>query len=71
VSLTRTGSWRWRDTVLVLAVAVCAVAVYTRPPIPQAREYHQFADSRTLVGVPNAFDVLSNIPFAIVGIAGR
>jgi hypothetical protein len=70
VPLTRTGSWRWRDTVLVLAVVVCAVAVYARPPIPQAREYHQFADARTVVGVPNAFDVLSNLPFAIVGIAG-
>jgi hypothetical protein len=70
VPLTRTGSRRWRDTVLVLAVAACAVAVFTRPPIPQAREYHEFADARTLFGVPNAFDVLSNIPFAIIGIAG-
>lgn len=68
--LTSRGSWRWPDAVLLLAVAVCAVVVYARPPIPQAREYHQFADARTLFGVPNAFDVLSNIPFAMVGIAG-
>ncbi len=39
-------------------------------PIFQLPHYHDFADTRTLFGVPNAFDVLSNIGFALVGIWG-
>ena len=39
-------------------------------PIPQDPSYHRFADERTILGVPNALNVLSNIPFAIVGLAG-
>jgi hypothetical protein len=38
--------------------------------IPQPLDYHHFADTRVFFGVPNAFDVLSNLGFLIVGIAG-
>jgi hypothetical protein len=40
------------------------------PPIAQPPEYVVFADHRAFLGVANGFDVLSNVPFAIVGIAG-
>jgi hypothetical protein len=59
-----------RHVALALAVVVCAAMTFAWPPIPQPLEYHRFADTRTFFGVPNAFDVLSNIPFAIVGLAG-
>lgn len=39
-------------------------------PIPQWLDYHQFADGRTMLGIPNALNVLSNIPFLIFGIWG-
>jgi ceramidase len=39
-------------------------------PIPQDPAYHQFADLRNILGLPNASDVLSNIPFIIVGAWG-
>jgi len=32
--------------------------------------YHQFADQRPWLGIPNFGDVVSNLPFAIVGIWG-
>ena len=32
--------------------------------------YHQFADQRQWLGVPNAADVLSNLAFALVGVVG-
>jgi hypothetical protein len=38
--------------------------------IPQDPGYHRFADSRTLLSVPNAMDVLSSAAFAIVGALG-
>lgn len=32
--------------------------------------YHDFADGRSLFGLPNALDVLSNLPFLLVGLLG-
>jgi hypothetical protein len=53
--------------VLALAVTVAALAL---PPLPQPPEYHQFADQRTLLGIPNFFNVSSNVAFLLVGGAG-
>ncbi len=39
-------------------------------PIRQDQDYHQFADSRAFVGLDNAADVLSNIPYIVVGAVG-
>jgi len=46
------------------------VAVMMLAPIPQDPAYHEFADRRTFLGIPNFFDVVSNLPFLLVGIAG-
>ena len=40
------------------------------PPIPQDQSYHQFADQRTIFGIPNFWNVVSNLPFLAVGAAG-
>lgn len=39
-------------------------------PIPQPQSYHNFADQRSFLGIPNTWNVLSNIPFALAGIWG-
>jgi len=44
--------------------------VYFVPRIPQPLAYHRFADQRTLLGIPNALNVLSNLPFLFAGVAG-
>jgi hypothetical protein len=60
----------WRIGVLVgLAVAVLGGLGLT-PRLPQALAYHQFADQRALLGIPNGLDVLSSAAFAAVGLAG-
>lgn len=56
-------------TLIVLA-AGAATAVGLLPPIPQDPAYHGFADRRTVFGVPNAWNVLSNAGFLIVGWLG-
>ncbi|HUO00958.1 MAG TPA: ceramidase domain-containing protein [Bradyrhizobium sp.] len=38
--------------------------------VPQDQAYHLFADQRVLVGIPNFWDVVSNIPFVAVGAVG-
>lgn len=40
------------------------------PPYPQPPAYHRFADQRMVLGIPNGFDVLSNLPFCLIGILG-
>ena len=40
------------------------------PPMPQPASYHEFADQRSWLGIPNFLNVISNIPFAVVGILG-
>ena len=37
------------------------------PALPQDQSYHQFADQRTIFGIPNFWNVVSNIPFLAVG----
>ena len=39
-------------------------------PVLQPQDYHNFADSSGLVGLPNAIDVLSNLAFLIAGAFG-
>ncbi len=40
------------------------------PPIPQDQSYHHFADQRTLLGIPNFWNVVSNLPFIAIGAEG-
>ncbi|MEO7391683.1 MAG: hypothetical protein ABIU58_05885 [Ramlibacter sp.] len=40
------------------------------PVLSQSGRYHDFADHRVLWGLPFAMDVLSNLPFALAGLAG-
>lgn len=39
-------------------------------PIPQDPEYHRFADQRVILSVPNFWNVITNVPFIIVGVMG-
>jgi len=39
-------------------------------PIAQDPAFHSFADVRSLASIPNAGNVLSNIPFLVIGIYG-
>ncbi len=56
---------------LMLGVALAiAVLMFRLPPMPQPLSYHQFADQRSWLGIPNFLNVISNLPFAIVGIIG-
>jgi hypothetical protein len=60
----------WRGWVLG-AVTVGAVAVACGfPPIPQDPTYHVFADRRTVFGIPNFWNVCSNLAFVLVGAFG-
>jgi hypothetical protein len=50
--------------------AVSLLGLLLVPPIPQSQIYHGFADQRTLYGIPNFWNVVSNLPFILVGVLG-
>lgn len=57
--------WAW-----VVAVVCFIVLMIVTPAIPQSQEYHNFADQRKFLGIPNALNVISNFPFLVVGLIG-
>ncbi len=59
-----------RDLILIGVTVVSILAIFLVPPIPQPEAYHHFADTRMLAGIPNGLNVLSNLPFVLVGLLG-
>ena len=55
---------------LIVITAVVAAIGLLLPRIPQPQSYHMFADQRSFLGIPNFGDVVSNLPFAVVGLWG-
>ena len=58
------------EAYILVALVVCGIGWLFMPVIPQLQSYHDFADQRAWLGIPNAADVLSNLGFAIVGLLG-
>lgn len=60
----------WRSGILLsISAAVFALAFFVAP-IAQDPAYHLFVDQRAFASVPNFLNVLSNLPFALVGVIG-
>lgn len=53
-----------------LAAAIVAAVFAFVPPVAQPQWYHDFADRRVWLGVPNFLDVASNALFLVVGATG-
>jgi hypothetical protein len=56
--------------VLYVLIIVSLAGLLPLPPLLQDQSYHQFADQRELFGVPNFWNVVSNVPFIAVGAVG-
>lgn len=60
----------WKQ-LLPLAVGLAAlIAAFSVDRIPQDPAYHAFVDGRALLGVPNFWNVATNLPFLAIGLAG-
>ena len=59
-----------RLAALGIAALAALVALWLQGPIPQDPAYHRFADARTLLGIPNFWNVASNLPFPLFGLWG-
>jgi len=69
--MTVSGAKGSLQILVFFGLAVASLAgLLLLPPIPQDQGYHQFADERTIFGIPNFWNVVSNLPFLAVGAAG-
>ncbi len=60
-----------RNLVIPIVTAAVLVAFFLlTSPVPQDPDYHLFADGRTLLGISNFWNVMSNLPFMVVGLWG-
>lgn len=64
------NSQNWK-LILLAAISVGSfLLMMSRDKISQDLFYHSFADGRSFLGIRNFFDVMTNIPFLIVGAWG-
>jgi hypothetical protein len=68
--LPETGRWGPRVWLFAAVALGGAIAAFLLPPLRQPQSYHQFADDRTLAGIPNCLNVVSNAGFLVVGLLG-
>ena len=57
-------------TIIIGIILFGSTALFLHAPIPQDLQYHLFKDTRTLFNIPNFWNVMSNLPFIIVGVMG-
>jgi hypothetical protein len=61
---------RVRALAIIGLTLAMIVVMALAPRIPQNESYHDFADQRAVLGISNFLNVVSNLPFLFVGIAG-
>jgi Ceramidase len=55
---------------LIIMAVIAVAGIFLKEPIPQDPAYHHFKDVRNIMDIPNFWNVVSNIPFLIVGAIG-
>lgn len=55
---------------ILLPGLIALVGLLLHGPLPQPQAYHQFVDQRSWLGLPNAWNLLSNLGFFLVGALG-
>lgn len=58
-------------TVLIAVACIGVISAFLMlDPIAQDMDYHNFSDIKSFISIPNTLNVLSNIPFLLVGFSG-
>lgn len=63
-------SYKSKIGLVILIAMIGIISVIAVKPIPQDPTFHSFADKRCLASIPNFWNVVSNIPFLIIGLMG-
>ncbi len=68
--VTSTQRVRGRAYALAVLGVLLLILAFALPPFAQPQGYHDFADQRAWLGIPNYGDVASNVMFLVVGLVG-
>jgi hypothetical protein len=52
---------------IALANLIAVFGISLMPPVAQPISYHQFSDTHSLLGIPNFWNVFSNLPYLVCG----
>ena len=61
---------RRRVLAFVVSMLASLAGLLLLPAIGQQQSYHDFADQRIIFGIPYFWNVVSNVPFIAIGLAG-
>jgi len=61
---------RAKELTLAATLIAGALAVWLLGPLPQDPTYHRFADTRSWLGIPNFWNLSSNLGLVLVGAWG-
>jgi Ceramidase len=71
IQMTLSFARQYRPVLVLLGLMAASLAgLLLLPAISQDQSYHDFADQRTLLGTPNFWNVISNLPFVPIGAVG-
>jgi len=56
--------------ILITSAFSALIGIFVLSPIEQDETYHNFSDVNTFLSLPNFWNVISNLPFLIVGFLG-
>jgi hypothetical protein len=59
-----------KDHLIPFFALVVIVILLSYGPVSQDQSYHDFSDNRSFLGIPNFLDVITNLPFVLVGLWG-
>jgi hypothetical protein len=59
-----------REALVALLPAALLPVLLAFGPIAQVPAYHDLADQRPLLGIPHFWNVVSNLPFLVIGVMG-
>jgi len=59
-----------KSYILPAIALLITIGLLVHGPIAQDPSYHHFADNRTYLGISNCLNVITNLPFVVVGILG-
>jgi hypothetical protein len=51
-------------------IVIATITMFLQNPIPQSAQYSHFVDQRMFFGIANFYNVISNLPFLLVGFYG-
>jgi hypothetical protein len=59
-----------KKRILLVATGIAVISTFMVHPFAQSPAFHNFADKRSFLNIPNFSNVISNIPFLVFGIYG-